>query len=687
MAALDARLHGIPVVGRLVNGLANYTMSADGKVVVSSELHDVRLWDLATGEGRLVGRQPVGIREVRVSPDHRFIATAGFDNKIRLWSVGTGSMTELGGHETVVTDFEFLPDGDRLISASADGAIWLWRASGAGHQLIGRHPGGVAHIAASGDGRKLASSGADGAVRVWRVDGSGSGEPPRELRRGGARLDRVAISADGARVAAIGTPGEVWLWDVASGKGRHLSGHEGMMMTVAFSADGRLLAMAGEDRTVRLWDVETGESTLLRGHTDTVGQVTFAAAGTDLLFTAAFDETIRVWLVDGKSASTVQVLKGGVGPFGITPDGTMVVKYDEAGRRSWTVGDGRRTLRGHSGTVTQIEFAGDRAIVSAGADSTVRVWPLGEKAPGAPRVMRGHKADVTSLSASPDGRLAASIDKHRFVWLWDLAGGTGRELSGRAYGTPRFSPDGAILAAPSEDHVVRLWSTASGEARVLRGHTSWVTAVAISPDGRRLASASADKTIRLWDFDTGASRVLSGHETAVRAVEFAGAGRLVSSDMAGVVREWEVAGGAGRELGRANKGATALAVAPDGELVAWADGAGDTHLWSRRSGQSRVLHRHGRAPDIDQLLFSSDGRTLLGRDPDGLVILWDTSTDAFLVLPSYHRTIADLAMSPDAATVATAESDRSVRLWSYDLPYEPDALRAWLKKAARPASP
>jgi eukaryotic-like serine/threonine-protein kinase len=45
-----------------------------------------------------------------------------------------------------------------------------------------------------------------------------------------------------------------------------------------------------------------------------------------------------------------------------------------------------------------------------------------------------------------------------------------------------------------------------------------------------------------------------------------------------------------------------------------------------------------------------------------------------------------LAISPAGLAVATADSDRTVRLWPYDLPYEPEALRWWLVRTASAAA-
>jgi eukaryotic-like serine/threonine-protein kinase len=675
MVASDARLRGIPVQLRGRDGpLERFRLSQDGRMLVTGDGYDLWLWDLASGRHRRIGREEMTV-EVRLSPDARLLATAD-DAIVRVWPLDGGAARELGRHDAAVTALHFLPDGKRLVSSAGDGEVRLWRVAGEGGELVGRHHGLVVAVDFSEDGNTIASLGEDGAVRVWRP---GQPEPLADLRAASGRLTALALSGDGSRVAAVGTGRQVWLWDVATGKGRALAGHDREVLDVDFSPDGRQLASAGADHTIRLWDVATGESQVLREHAGAVDAV-FYPTGTELLFSHGLDGTVRVWMPDGRTASAVQVLREpGRVAYDVSRDGTTVAVGAGGMLQVWQVAAARASLRGHRGPVSSVEFGPGQAVLSAGGDWTVRLWPAGASA-GEPRVMRGHRAALASLAVSPDRRLAASVDEDLYVWLWDLATGSGRQLPGRAARDPRFSPDGALLAAPAEDHLVRIWSTATGESRILRGHTSWVIAVAISPDGRTLASASADQSVRLWDLVTGQSRRLDGHQNAVLRVEFASAGKLIASDLGGSVREWDVTSGTGREIGRHPSGVVALAASAGGDLVAWADGEGIAHLWSRRSGRSRALPPRNHT--VEQLLFAPDDRTLFGRDTTDGIYAWDTASDAFLLLPTHGRTIADLAVSADGAAIATAESDRSVRLWPVDLPHEPDPLRAWLAKAA-----
>jgi len=75
-------------------------------------------------------------------------------------------------------------------------------------------------------------------------------------------------------------------------------------------------------------------------------------------------------------------------------------------------------------------------------------------------------------------------------------------------------------AITADDGTIRVWELGSGQLlRTLRGHTDWVSAVAVTSDGQRIVSASWDQTLRMWDLGSGqVLSVLEGHTRGVRAL-------------------------------------------------------------------------------------------------------------------------------------------------------------------------
>jgi WD40 repeat protein len=159
-------------------------------------------------------------------------------------------------------------------------------------------------------------------------------------------------------------------------------------------------------------------------------------------------------------------------------------------------------LTGHENGVTACAVSPDgRYVISASADSTVKIWSLLSGLELA--TLRGDGLPVRGCAVTPGGTLLFTVGDGRALRTWDLR--TGRELREeprRGARTCAVSPDGSFVVSDDEKTLV-LWDLGSGGTRILAGHADEINDCAVSPDGAFVLSASSDRTLKLWDARTG----------------------------------------------------------------------------------------------------------------------------------------------------------------------------------------
>ena len=99
--------------------------SLDGSLITASNDGTVKIWDVASGEHRVLPHN-VAVRDVAVSPDGTRIATAAVDGRARLWELATGRpLLTLDAHAQRAAYVRFSPDGRLLATSSPDGTVAL----------------------------------------------------------------------------------------------------------------------------------------------------------------------------------------------------------------------------------------------------------------------------------------------------------------------------------------------------------------------------------------------------------------------------------------------------------------------------------------------------------------------------------------------------------------------------------
>jgi hypothetical protein len=244
-----------------------------------------------------------------------------------------------------------------------------------------------------------------------------------------------------------------------------------------------------------------------------------------------------------------------------------------------------RELRALGPSVYDLVFSPDGSLIATGGrDGTVALCEVRTGKKGRSRKPGG--AAVRAVAFAPGGELLMSAHEDGVARLWDIpALGRVHELraDGETIFGAAFSPDGTFVAAACADGAIRLWSTAGGGSpvAVLRRHTGWATGVAFTADGRQLVSCGADGLVQLHD--------------------------AMSGEVSGALRAGD---------GIVN----AIALSPDGTLIAGAYETGAVTVWEVASGRHETLPGH--AGHVNDVAFSPHGRALASAGKDGTVRLW-----------------------------------------------------------------
>jgi len=421
--------------------LAERFSSRGGSLVTSSQDGAAYLWDVATGQRKLllVGSPgAVGaVNAAAFSPDGTEIATASANRLGTIYYRRDGRLiASLAGHRDAVTSIEFDPSGRTIVTGSSDGTARLWAALPEGTLIAVDKRKPVLPVKAVWAGTRLVSVAGREARLLTR-----SGRLVRSLELP-APIAVVATKSN--RVAFLDKRGDIATsWH---GKGFRTPGHA---TALAFTGDGTLL-VGSADGSVRGY----GRSgTIVRVGGPVLGLSTGGGR-----FLVRLRDSLRVYTDAGALVSTIHVAAqhAVLSPGGL---GVATTKGKIAELWNASTGNHLHTLTGHSSRVTDAEFSPNGLdLVTVSDDHTGRIWNV--RSGHLFRTLSGHLLPVRTGSYSPDGHWIVTASYYT-AGLWNartgqlvsyLVGPTTPRLTGAS-----FSPTGKWILTGSEDGTARVY--------------------------------------------------------------------------------------------------------------------------------------------------------------------------------------------------------------------------------------
>lgn len=279
----------------------------------------------------------------------------------------------------------------------------------------------------------------------------------------------------------------------------------------------------------------------------------------------------------------------------------------------------------------------------------------------------GHRAPITTVSFSPDGKRLATAGSDRAIKLWGRDGTLLATLAGQpasARMVVKFSPDGRWLASSGEDGL-KIWTPTGKLKCKFSTHIKGIWGFDFSSDSQTVVVGGLSSSkIEIWSvqgqpvgiIDTG------GQPSGVRSIAYSPKGdRIALGGNDGTVTLWTPTGQRLQTLMGHEAAVHALAFSPDGELLV--SGASDKtiKLWNEDGKLITTLNYHGAG--VHGLAFSPDGREFVSASHDKTLALWTRNGTLLDTFKGHQAIIWGVAFSPDGTTIASVGADNTVLLW------------------------
>ncbi|MDA7881288.1 hypothetical protein N9A94_03200 [Akkermansiaceae bacterium] len=615
-------------------------------LLASGGFRNVKLWsrngDLPAPIGKPLPEPPTTLA---ISPNGERIATGDSKGNLVLQAPGKTPAIQLPKkHAATIRAAIFSADNSTLYSLSDDKL--LLRSSltdPKSSQEVNSLPESSSLALLEGD-QKLAAGGADGIIRILPTTTFGKEKTlPLELKGHGKRITSLlSFNPEGTQLLSSSEDGTVRLWDLTGKQIRQFNQGSPITTLVAHAGTNRI-ATAGDDGVIHLWDALKGNKLGdLKGDFEFETARAAAFRKRDVAKRVADFRRKEVEASDKRWAELREQTK--------KQAEALNAALKELDAKEADVRKLRKEANKAQREVTQIENATDKTHLGAAKDRA-------KKASDAL-----NKVEVEFLAAK---RKHIGAQRNRELSVRDGTKAAEELLAAQA---ASIEANGDLAAAEESAQKLEEQAKTIGPGAI--------RSLAISSDGTTLAAATEKMGIQLWSLSTlqELGTLQAGRDIA--KLVFTSKGDLiVGFTDKSLARLAPASWTKTRQIGDGSSAEAfpgrvlALAFHPRGDALATGSGIpsrrGELKLWNVHNGslQSELPKPHD--DTITGLAFSPDGSHLATASTDRLIKVHRLDTSALLhKLEGHTNHVLDVAWSSDGQTISSAGADKVIKLWN-----------------------